>query len=140
MELCNISTLQQYNFATLQLCNIANLQHSNITTLQQCKFANLQICKFANLKHRNLLDVPAGWTSWIDQLDRSAGQISWMDQLDGSAGQISSLYSKPWPVRIFEDSPFSLKIVAASKADKGLVSFQEKKLFENHMLGCLDIK
>ena len=30
---------------------------------------------------------------------------------------------KPWPVRIFEDSPFSLYIVADSESDEGLVSF-----------------
>ena len=44
-----------------------------------------------------------------------------MDQLDGSAGRISSLYLRPWPVRIFEDSPFTLYIVAASESDEGLV-------------------
>ena len=42
--------------------------------------------------------------------------------LDGSAGRISSLYLKPWPVRIFEDITFSLYIVAASESDEGLVS------------------
>ena len=33
----------------------------------------------------------------------------------------SSLFSKLWPVRILEDSPFSLYIVAASESDEGLV-------------------
>ena len=54
-------------------------------------------------------------------MDGIAGQISWTDQLDGSAGQTSSLYLKPWPVRIFEDSPLSLYVVAASESDEGLV-------------------
>ena len=80
------------------------------------------------------LDEPAGRTSWTDQLDRSAGrtswtdhldvpagQTSWTDQLDGPAGRTSSFYLKPWPVRIFEDYPFSLYIVAASESDEGLV-------------------
>jgi len=114
--------------------------------MQHCSIANLQCCTIAGL-----LDRPAGCTSWTDQLDRptgqiswtdqldgsagriswtdqldgsagwSAGQISWTDQLDGSAGRISSLYLKPWPVRIFEDSLFSLYIVAASESDEGLV-------------------
>ena len=48
-------------------------------------------------------------------MDRPAERTSWTDQLDGS------LYLKPWPVRIFEDSPFSLYIVAASESDEGLV-------------------
>ena len=81
-----------------------------------------------------LLFRPAGWTSWTDQPDRPAGQTSWMDQLEGpsgrtiwtdqmdvSAGQTSSFYLKPWPVRIFEDYPFGLYIVAASESDEGLV-------------------
>ena len=80
------------------------------------------------------LDRPSGQTSWTDQLDRSAGQTSWTDQLDGPAGrtrwtnqldgpagQTSSFYLKPWPVRIFEDFPFSLYIVEASESDEGLV-------------------
>ena len=50
-----------------------------------------------------------------------AGRTSWTDQLDRAAGQTSSLYFKPWPVRIFEDWPFSLNIVAASESDEGLV-------------------
>ena len=62
------------------------------------------------------LDRSAGRINWMDQLDRSAGWISWMDQLDGSDGQTSSLYLKPWPVSIFEDSPFSLYIVTASES------------------------
>ena len=56
----------------------------------------------------------------MDQLDGSAGRTSWTDQLDGPAGQTSSFYLKPWPVRIFEDFPFSLYVDAASAA-KGLV-------------------
>ena len=67
------------------------------------------------------LDRPAGRTSWTDQLDGPAGRTSWTDQLDGPAGQTSSFYLKPWPVRIFEDFPFSLYIVAASESDEGLV-------------------
>ena len=67
------------------------------------------------------LDEPAGRTSWMDQLDGPAGWTSWTDQLNGPAGQTSSLYLKPWPVRIFEDFPFSLYIVAASESDEGLV-------------------
>ena len=43
------------------------------------------------------------------------------DQLYGSARQTSSLYLKLWPVRIFEDLPFSLYIVLASESYKGLV-------------------
>ena len=31
------------------------------------------------------------------------------------------VYLKPWPVRIFEDWPFSSYIVAASESDEGLV-------------------
>ena len=45
-----------------------------------------------------------------------------MDQLDGPAGWTSSLYLKPWPVRIFKDWPFSLYIVTASESDVGFVS------------------
>ena len=67
------------------------------------------------------LDRPAGRTSWTDQLDRPAGRTSWTDQLDRPAGRTSSFYLKPWPVRIFEDFPFSLYIVAASESDEGLV-------------------
>ena len=67
------------------------------------------------------LDGSAERISWTDQLDGSAGRISWTDQLDRSARRISSLHLKPWPVRIFEDLPFSLYIVAASESDEGLV-------------------
>ena len=67
------------------------------------------------------LDEPAGQTSCTDQLDRPAAQTSCMDQLDGPARQTSSFYLKPRPVRIFEDFPFSLYIVAASESDEGLV-------------------
>ena len=67
------------------------------------------------------LDEPAGQTSWTDQLNRPAGRTSWKDQLDGPAGQTSSFYLKPWPVRILDDWPFSLYIVAASESDEGLV-------------------
>ena len=67
------------------------------------------------------LDGSAGRTSWTDQLDGPAWQTSWTNQLDGPAGQTSSFYLKPWPVRIFEDYPFSLYIVAASESDEGLV-------------------
>ena len=63
----------------------------------------------------------ASWTSWTDQLDGPAGQTSWTDQLDGPAGQTSSFYLKPWPVRIIEDFPFSVYVVAASESDEGLV-------------------
>ena len=69
------------------------------------------------------MDGSSGWTSWTDQLDRPVGRTSWTDQLDGSAGRISSLYLKSWPVRIFEDSSFSLYIVAASESDEGLVFY-----------------
>ena len=70
----------------------------------------------------------ASQTSWMDQLDRPAGRTNWMDQLDGPAGQTSSFYLKPWPIRIFEDFPFSLYIVAASESDEGLVSIRKAKL------------
>ena len=59
-------------------------------------------------------------------LDRTAGRTSWTDQLDGTAGRTSSFYLKPWPVRIFEDFPFSLYIVAASESDKGLVIYKSE--------------
>ena len=75
-----------------------------------------------------LLVRPAGRTSWTDQLDGPAGQTSLTNQLDGPAGQTSSFYLKPWPVRIFEDYPFSLYIVAASESDEGLV-FSGQKFF-----------
>ena len=48
--------------------------------------------------------------------DKPARWISYSDQLVGSAGHL-----KPKPVRIFEDSPVSLYIVAASESDEGLV-------------------
>ena len=64
---------------------------------------------------------PCGQTNWTDQLDRPARRTSWTDQLDRPAGVTSSFYLKPWPVRIFEDYPFSLYIVAASESDEGLV-------------------
>ena len=54
-------------------------------------------------------------------LDGPAGRTSWTNHLYGPAGQTSSFYLKPWPVRIFEDFPFSLYIVAASESDEGLV-------------------
>ena len=63
----------------------------------------------------------ASKTSWMDQLDGSAGQTSWTDKPDRPAGRISSFYLKPWPVRLVEDFPFSLYIVAASESDEGLV-------------------
>ena len=75
------------------------------------------------------LDRPAGRTSWTDQLDVPAGQTSWTDQLDGPAGQTSSFYLKPWLVRIFEDFPFSLYIVAAYESDDGLVSISCSIMF-----------
>ena len=57
------------------------------------------------------MDGPAGRTSWTDQLDGPAGRTSWTDQLDRPAGQTSSLYLKPWPVRIFkQDLVFSVKL------------------------------
>ena len=68
-----------------------------------------------------LLVRPAGRTSWTDQLNRPAEGTSWIDQLDRPAGRTSSFYLKPWPVRIFENFPFSLYIVAASESDEGLV-------------------
>ena len=34
-----------------------------------------------------------------------------------------SVYLKPWPVCLFEDLPFSLHIVTASKSDKGILLF-----------------
>ena len=65
------------------------------------------------------------WVCKADQLDRPDGRISWTDQLDRPAdrpdGQTSSFYLKPCPVRIFEDFPFTLYIVAASESDEGLV-------------------
>ena len=73
------------------------------------------------------LDGSAGQTSWTDQLDRPAGWTSWTDQLDGPEGQTSwtdqFFYLKPCPVRIFEDFPSSLYIVAASESDEDLVYF-----------------
>ena len=56
-------------------------------------------------------------------LVRPAWRTSWTDQLNGPAGQTNSFYLKPWPVRIFNDSTFSLYIVAASESDQGLVLF-----------------
>ena len=57
----------------------------------------------------------------MDQLNGPAGWTSWTHQLDGPAGQTSSFYLKSWSVRILEDFPFSLYIVAASESDEGLV-------------------
>ena len=68
----------------MQLYDIATLQLCNIATVQHSNFATLQ--------------------QW-------SGQISWTDQVDRPAGRTSSLYLKPWQVRIFEDQPFSLYIV-----------------------------
>ena len=62
----------------------------------------------------------AGRISWTDQMDRPAGWTSCTDQLDRPAGRTSSLCLKPWPIRIFEDWPFSLYIVAASESNEGL--------------------
>ena len=94
------------------------------------------------------LDGPAGRTSQTDQLDRPTGRTSWTNQLnrpaertsqtyllDRSAGRTSSFYLKPWPVRIFEDFPFSLYIVAASESDEGLVFIIFGNIF---LLQCLD--
>ena len=72
----------------------------------------------------NIVNRPAGMTSWTDQLDGPAGRTSWTDQFDGPAGRISradQFSLKPWPVHIFEDWPFSLYIVAACKSDESLV-------------------
>ena len=54
-------------------------------------------------------------------VNESASQTSWTDQLDRPAGQTIFFYLKHWSVRIFEDFPFSLYIVAASESDEGLV-------------------
>ena len=83
------------------------------------------------------LDGPAGQTSWMDQLDGPAERTSWTDQMDRPAGRISwrtsSIYLKPWPLRIFEHWPFSLYIVTASESDEGLVLYH---LF-NHIFRLL---
>ena len=46
-----------------------------------------------------------------DQIYGSASQTSWTDQF---------FFLKPWPIRIFEDLPFSLYFGAASESDEGL--------------------
>ena len=77
------------------------------------------------------LDGPAGWTSWTDQLDGPDGRTRWTDQLDRPAGRTSSFYLKPWPVRIFEDCPFSLYIVATSESDECLVCCRSRLWSDN---------
>ena len=42
-----------------------------------------------------------------------------------------SLYLKPWTVRIFEDWPFSMYIVAASESDEGLVFLLKASLIQS---------
>ena len=51
---------------------------------------------------RDQLDESARLISQMDHLDGSARRTSQTDQLDGSARRTSSLFSKFWPVRIFE--------------------------------------
>ena len=53
----------------------------------------------------------------------TAMDIHEKSMMDGSAGQTSSLCFKPWPVRIFKDSPLSLYFVTASESDEGLVFY-----------------
>ena len=53
-------------------------------------------------------------------MDRPAERTNLTDQLGGS------LYLKAWPARIFEDSPLSLYVVAASESDEGLVFLLKK--------------
>ena len=73
--------------------------------------------KLNNTKKYNVLEeIPL----YMYMLDRLAGQISGMDQLVRPVKQ-TSWTDQPWPVRIFEDFPFSLYIVAASESDEGLV-------------------
>ena len=43
-----------------------------------------------------------------------------MGLLERPAGWTSSLYLKSWPIRLFEDLPFSLYVFAASESDKAI--------------------
>ena len=129
--ICNTCNLQACNlhhvqFATCVICNTCNLHYVKFAECaigNTCNLQHIQLltCVISNTCKANQLDGSAIWISWTDKLDRPAGQTSWTDQLDGPAGRTSSLYLKSWPVRIFEDWPFSLYIVAASKSNEGLV-------------------
>ena len=63
-----------------------------------------------------------------------------MDHLDRTAGRTSSFYLKPWPVRIFEDFPYSLYIVAASESDEGFVWLGSMLSFPDIYLSRIDIQ
>ena len=110
--------LCQMSFLNITVCYINVVSFNNYLTDQLDGPARRTSCT-------DQLDGPAGQTCWTDQLDGPAGRTSWTDQLadqlDRPAGRTSSFYLKPWPVRIFEDFPFSLYIVAASESDEGLV-------------------
>ena len=77
------------------------LQRWNIATL----YTDQQDVPAGQTGWMDQLDGPAGRTSWTDQLDGPAGRTSWTEKLDrpGPAGWTSSLYLKPWLVRLFED-------------------------------------
>ena len=77
-------------FGTHGICNMGNLQHVQDKSVRW-------------IRYMDQLDGSAGHTSWTDQLDEPAGRTSWEDQQEGPAGRNSSLYLKPWPVRIFGD-------------------------------------
>ena len=57
-------------------------------------------CNSYTLQH--MLDRPAGWTSWTDQLDGAAGWSSWMEQLEVPAGQNSWTDQLDRPDLLFE--------------------------------------
>ena len=113
----NTSYWQHMQLATRAKGNTYNWQH-----VQLAIPATGNTCKWQHV-WTDQLDVPAVQTSWTDQLNGPAGRTSWTDQLDRPAGRTSSLFLKPWPVRIFKDFPFSLYTVSASESGKRLGFF-----------------
>ena len=70
--------------------------------------------------------------SKANQQDGSARRISLTSVLERPAGWTSSLYLNPFPVRIFEDWPFSLYIVASPESDERLVFKDVSNIFWEH--------
>ena len=111
--ICNISNLQQMQFATQQLatpaishtsiCNTLNLQHMKFTTrntfnLKCVIFETHSICNICNLHHIKFGACAISQTCKFAtqqnlqhmQLAQHARQISYMDQLYWSANRISA--------------------------------------------------
>ena len=81
--LCNKGIMQYVHYATDALHNTCILQHVHYSTHALCNTCIMQKL------YTCMLDRPARWTSWTDQLGGPVGRTSWTDQLDGPAGRTS---------------------------------------------------